>query len=407
MTINYVSPAQYGIWLTISSIISWLNFFDVGFGNGLRNKLAHSLAVGETDKARVYISTTYIALAIIASFTFIVFSITNSYINWRSVLNVTTEKEETLRLIMWVAVGCFCAQFVIQLINIILTATHQSARASFINLFGQICTLVAIYYCTNYQPASLLTLIIIVASSPLVALIIASIFLYRTSLSNLSPNFKLVNFRYANDLLTTGGVFFLIQIGVLILFQTNYIIISQLLGPEQVTIFSVCYKLFSVTIMIFNIIMLPLWSSFTDAYAKSDYSWLKGSLQNMRKLWLLFTGITIFILCCSTFLFKEWLGENVSVPLSLSICMTVYVLANLWHMLHVYILNGIGKIRLQLILVTVSALLNIPMAIFLGKNFGLVGIVGANAIFFVCLGITYSVQCERIIQGNATGIWNK
>ena len=41
LTINYVNPSQYGIWLTLSSIIAWFSFFDVGFGNGLRNRLVY------------------------------------------------------------------------------------------------------------------------------------------------------------------------------------------------------------------------------------------------------------------------------------------------------------------------------------------------------------------------------
>jgi O-antigen/teichoic acid export membrane protein len=407
MTINYVSPAQYGIWLTISSIIGWLSFFDVGLGNGLRNELAHSLATGETEKARVFVSTTYVALALIAGSILILFSVANPYINWSSILNVTTEKEETLRLVIWVAVSCFCVQFVIQLINTILAATHQSANASFITFFGQLFTLATIYYCTQYVRGSLLTLVAIVASTPVIALFVATFILFRNKLHTLSPSFRLVNFSYARNLLNTGGVFFFIQIGALVLFQTNYIIISQILGPEQVTTFSVCYKLFSVTIMVFTIIMTPLWSSFTDAYAKSDFNWLRSSIQKMRKLWLLFSAITLLILCCSQYIFENWLGKGITVPWSLSICMTVYVIAYIWQMLHVYLLNGISKIRLQLILVTISALLNIPIAVLLGKRFGLAGIVSANTIFFVVMGIIFSIQCEKIIQQRATEIWNK
>ena len=43
LTIHYVNPTQYGIWLTLSSIIGWFAFFDIGFGNGLRNKFAEEI----------------------------------------------------------------------------------------------------------------------------------------------------------------------------------------------------------------------------------------------------------------------------------------------------------------------------------------------------------------------------
>ena len=38
ITLGYVSSELYGIWLTLSSIMLWLNFFDVGFTLGLKNK---------------------------------------------------------------------------------------------------------------------------------------------------------------------------------------------------------------------------------------------------------------------------------------------------------------------------------------------------------------------------------
>ncbi|NID12281.1 lipopolysaccharide biosynthesis protein [Fibrivirga algicola] len=407
MTIDYVSPAQYGVWLTISSIIGWLNFFDVGLGNGLKNKLTQSTALGETEQARMYISTTYAALIGIAALTFFLFMAANRYVNWGKLLNVSGANAEGLESVMLMALGCFCVQFVAQLINTILTATHQSASASYITFFGQLCSVIAIYVCKQYLPGSLFTLVCIIASTPVIALAVGSFLFFRHKLQHLAPSWKLVNMTYARGLLNAGGKFFLIQIGALVLFQTNYILISQLLGPEQVTVYSVCYKLFSVVIMIFTIIVTPMWSSFADAYAKGDFEWLTGSLQKMRKVWLLFSLATLAILSASPMLFTEWIGKSVSVPWTLSICMTVYVIAYIWQMMHVYFLNGIGKIQLQLILVTVSAILNIPVCILLGKSFGLVGIVATSTILFTVMGIIFSIQCQKICTSKANKVWGK
>ena len=44
LTIGYINPTRYGIWLTLSSIVAWLSYFDIGFGHGLRNKFAEALA---------------------------------------------------------------------------------------------------------------------------------------------------------------------------------------------------------------------------------------------------------------------------------------------------------------------------------------------------------------------------
>jgi len=76
--------------------------------------------------------------------------------------------------------------------------------------------------------------------------------------------------------LSLGEIFFFIKIGGILLFQTDNIIIIRLFGPEKVTTFNIAYKLFSVIIMGFAIIMTPFWSAFTDAYAKQDFEWIKS-----------------------------------------------------------------------------------------------------------------------------------
>src|SRR4029079_7746068 len=40
LTIDYLNPSRYGIWLTLSSIVGWFVFFNVGLTQGLRNRFA-------------------------------------------------------------------------------------------------------------------------------------------------------------------------------------------------------------------------------------------------------------------------------------------------------------------------------------------------------------------------------
>ena len=66
IVLNYLDETRYGIWLTLSSLVMWFNFFDVGLGHGLRNKLAESQTKGEESLSRKYVSTTYAGLVIIS-----------------------------------------------------------------------------------------------------------------------------------------------------------------------------------------------------------------------------------------------------------------------------------------------------------------------------------------------------
>ena len=73
MTIHYVSKTQYGIWITLSSIVGWIGFFDIGLGNGLRNKFAEAVAKKKYKLAKIYVSTTYAVVSIIIGIVLSVF----------------------------------------------------------------------------------------------------------------------------------------------------------------------------------------------------------------------------------------------------------------------------------------------------------------------------------------------
>lgn len=406
LTIQYVNPTQYGIWLTLSSIIAWFSFFDVGLGNGLKNKLTAAIALNKYDDARIYVSTTYAVLILISFAIFIVFWILNPYINWGKILNVKNTADLSLNHLVFILFAFFCIQFVVQTINTVLNANHATSKASLLNLISQVVSIVAIYILTKSTQGSLINLIIVLAGIPILTFIGASFLLYNGSYKQFSPHIKFVQFKYAKDLLSVGGVFFIIQIGALVLFQTDNIVITQIFGPKEVTTFNIAYKLFSTVTMIFTIIITPFWSGFTEAYIKKDFDWIKDIVSKMKKLWLILSLFTIALLICSPFLYRLWIGKNIEIPSNLSIVMALSVIASIWQTIHVFLLNGINKIRLQLYLVVISSIVNIPMAIFFGKKIGVAGVTLSNAILFIIMGIIFSIQTKKILNNTATGIFN-
>ena len=304
MTINYVNPTQYGIWLTLSSVISWFSFFDVGLGNGLKNKVAQANALKDYTQARIYISTTYAILAIISSSVFILFYCLNHFINWSRILNTPDFNGGALNHLALIVFGLFCIQFVAQIINVILTSLHEPARVSLMNVVGQICVIIVICILARNTRGSLNYLVFVLGGIPVFVQTLTSIIYFKTSYKHVAPSIKLINFKYGREILSLGGIFFIIQIGALLLFETDNILITQLFGPGSVTTFNVAYKLFSMVIMIFSVIITPFWSAFTDAATKGDMAWIRRVLTKMEKYWLLLCVFTLVILFASPLIYK-------------------------------------------------------------------------------------------------------
>jgi O-antigen/teichoic acid export membrane protein len=407
MTISYINSIEYGIWITISSVVSWMSFFDIGLGNGLRNKLTNVVVAKDFEKAKIYISTTYATLMIIASVLFIFLYFLNPIIDWRHFLNIPDSVKEDIQMILLIVVGSFCIQFIVQIINTVLTAVHEPAIAGLIAFFGQLVLLITVFFLKIFVPASLTILVLVLTFVPIFIFIIASIFLYNSKLSEIKPGIKYVDFKYIKDILQVGGIFFIIQIGALVLFQTSNIIISKVLGPKSVTTFNVAYKLFSVVTMIFVIIMTPYWSAFTEAYAKRDYEWLKSSMNRLIKIWTIISLIIVpVIVLLSKFLFNIWVGNKVIIPMNLSISMGFFVISYTCLSLNCFFLNGVGKLKIQLILYIVVCIFNIPTSFYLGRHYGLIGIVWADIIFFTIMNTILWIQTNKVLNGKASGIWN-
>ena len=407
LTIHYVNTGRYGVWLTLSSVIAWLSFFDIGFGNGLRNKFAEAMASGQKELSRVYVSTTYAILAIIIALVFCLFLCINPFLHWPKILNATPDFAGEFTLLALVVVGSFCLQFILQLVNTLLISDQKPAQAGLLGLLGNTISLAIIFTLTVTTRGNLLYLGLALGFSPVLVLFLASLWLFNSTYKYFKPSWKFVRFSYAKDLMNLGVKFFIIQISAIVIFQTDSIIIAQLFGPKEVTPYNIAYKFQGLPIMVYSIIITPFWSAFTEAWAKKDTAWIKATIQKLQRIWLIFTGLTILQLVCAPFIYRIWLGDAVYIPYPLSASMALYSILLNWNSIYVQFLNGVGKIKFQLYIGILGMILIIPLTIYFGKVIGITGIILATCVMSV-LNTTWTyLQYKKLIENKATGIWNQ
>jgi O-antigen/teichoic acid export membrane protein len=407
ITIHYVNPTRYGIWLTLSSIVGWFSFFDIGLGNGLRNKFAEAIASGKPELARTYVSTTYAILAIIIAIVLLIFCCINPFLNWTKILNTPADMAHELSLLALIVFGFFCLQFVLRLITTIITANQQPAKASLFDFMGSLLSLSIIFILTKTTAGNLIYLGTVFSLTPVLVLTASSLWFYTHKYKQYAPSVKYVKFRFARDLMSLGIKFFIIQMAAVIFYQTSNLIIAHLFGPEQVTPYNIAYKYFGVITMAFSMIMVPLWSAFTEAWIKKDLSWIKNTINKLILIWGLIAFGVIIMFVSSGFIYRMWVGKEIKVPISVSAVMAIYVIINGWCGIFSQFLNGVGKIKLQLYIGILGAVINIPLAIFLGKNLGIYGVLLSTVFLSAVSAFSSPIQYMKIINSKATGIWNK
>lgn len=406
LTLSYLNKYEYGVWLTLSSVLSWIYILDIGLGNGLRNKLTEAITLNDWKLAKIYVSTTFYSLTFIIFIIYIVFLKTHQWLDWNVILNTDSLKVNNINSIVSIVFAFFCASFVLKTIGNIYMAYQQPAVNDLLLFLGNLVSLILVYICTLIYPGSLKKVAILFSASPVLVYLVAFPITF-LRYKKIKPSFSFVRLEYLKHLMSLGGQFFIIQISSLIIFMTSNFIISQLFGPAQVTPFNIAFKYFSIVNMGFTIILTPLWSAVTDAYTQKDMNWIRNIFKKIIALWMVSVGITIIMIAISSFIYRLWVGSEIIIPVILSITCGIYVTIANWNNIFAYMLNGIGKIRLQLYSSIVSGMLFFPLAYYFGKRLGITGIMVAMCCCLFISSIWLPVQFWKILSGKATGIWNR
>ena len=300
LTINYINPSRYGIWLTLSSIVGWFGFFDIGLSHGLRNKFAEARAKNDDELAQIYVSTTYAILGIIFFFAWLLFLIANHFLNWAHILKISETMQSEISVLAIIVFTYFCLQIVLKIITTLISANQQPARASLIDVLGQIFSLIFILILVKTTKGSLILLGIALCLSPLIVLAGANLIYFTGTFKKYRPRFSKIKFNYAKSLFNLGMIFFIIQVAGLIQFETANIIIARNFGTAEVTSYNIVYKYFGILNMLFVIFIAPFWSASTEAYIKNDFNWIKKGIKKYNQL-----NILMLILGLVMLLFSE------------------------------------------------------------------------------------------------------
>lgn len=408
ITLSYINVSQYGIWITMSSLIVWLGFFDIGLTQGLRNKFAEAVAVGDDNLAQIYVSTTYAILFIICSILWIIFLIINPYLNWSSILKLPAGMNNEVSIVAFVVFSYFCLQFVLRVITTLLTANQQPSIESLVNVSGQLISLIFIIILSKTTHGSLIKLSIAFCIAPVLVLVTATLFYFRTSYKKYRPLLSKIKFRYSKGLFNLGLIFFVIQIAGIVQYETANIIIARNFSTSDVTSYNIVYKYFGILSMVFSIFVTPFWSASTEAFLKNDMGWIKGSIRKYKYLNLLLLAAGIVMLAFSQNIYNLWLGKGkVSISFYLSMWGLIYFAMTMFVSKYVFFLNGINALRIQFIACLISPLIYIGAALLLINYYHM----GPYALFIASIICNFNgiilapLQYHMIVNKNKRGIW--
>lgn len=407
VTIGYLDNEVYGVWLTITSVMFWINTMDIGLGNGMRNYLAEALSKGNYALGRRYISTTLLLLSLLAMTMGIIALVPFASIDFNHFFNTQALSNQGLRDALGIAVAFTLLHFVVKNIGMVFVAMQKYALNDLLSVMGNLLALGIVYLCTKYTTPSLLYVVLAYTATPAAIYLLAAIPLY-AQYPQLRPSLHSFDRSLSKQIVGKGLGFFLIQMSsCLVIFGAGNLFITQYCGPQAVTTYNVAYKYFNLLVIAYTIVLAPMWNAYTDAYVKGDMAWIGTNFGRALKLWALTLVGGVGMLMLAQLFYHLWVGDKVEVPFSISLCTLGYVSMFNLNNCVTYLLNGLNKIRVQIITSLVFTALYVLAVMLMGGSLGVEGIVGCMATSYALMALVHLYQCRLIILGKAKGIWNK
>lgn len=365
IVLNFLGVEKYGIWSTILTILSWISYFDIGIGNGLRNKLTVAISKNDKDGCKTLVSSAYAFIATIITAVIVAFGIAANFINWHRIFGVT-DINENLDAIITLAVTFVGLNFILSLCKNVLYAYQKAAYVSLMELMTQIINLLGALVLSKITAANLFGMTAVYGLSMLFVNIIASIVLYH-KYPDTTPSRKSINLSAGKDLANLGLKFFIVQICALVLFTTDSLIISMLYGASDVTPYSTVNKLFNAVSSAYTSFLAPIWSIATKDKTEGNYRHLSTIIKKLNLLMIPFMLCSILLAVIFKPLSAWWLGQNLNYTNGLIIWGCLYSCLTMWCNTYANIANGLELMKPSIIIAVVQAIINIPMSLFLAE----------------------------------------
>lgn len=393
-----------GIWFTLLSMLTWIFNFDLGIGNGLRNKLVKHIEKNNNIEIKKYVSSAYFSIFIVVIIIGVVGSIIIPLVDWANFFNINSNviNNSCFEKVILVILFGLLIQFLLKLVNSIFYAFQKAYIPGLLNFISELALLIVIIFLDNTYAIDLKFKIIAVAYSlcMVIPLFVANIIMFFTKLKDSKPSIKFFSKKYAKSILYIGGLFFWVQIMYMLIVNTNEYLITWFVGPKYVVDYQIYNKIFSLIGTLFTLFLTPMWSMITKAIVSKDYVWVKKLYNRLKRITLIVIIFEILLIPFFQIILNIWLGNNtINVNYMYTLLFAILGSLLIWNGVISTIVNGMGKLKVQFICLTAGVILNIPLAyIFCNVLNSWIGVVIANILSFIPYCIIQPIYIEKYLK---------
>ncbi len=384
LTIRYLGPERYGVWVTVISTTTWVALLEFGVTDTLTNTISASHASGDRDTAARHTTN---ALLITLSFAFLLFTVGAlawPHIQWTWFFTASdTVSSAEIRQTAAIAGTLILFAPTCNIGTRILSGYQQTYAANLVTAAGAVVSMTGLLTGIWLRAPMPILFLCTMAFIPLSGM---GTLVWVTVIGKpwLRPRIRYLNIALTSQLLSTGAPYFLIQIAGIVVFSTDNIVVGHFLGASQVTRYSVAMSLVMYAQLVPSFLSPSLWASYAEANARGDQAWIRRTYRwTMRSSMVFICAVLLLVAAFGRPVIRVWAGQA-AVPsewLLLTLCAWAIILGAT--MMQSCLLGAVGRTKVQGTVSVISAVMNLILSILFVPRIGAVGAVLGTLLSYV------------------------
>ena len=391
LTVHYLGAERYGIWLTISSLITWMAMTDFGIGGqALVNAIAGADGKDNRLLAREYAAAAFWSLFLISTVLGVAFLAGFNHVPWKAVFRVSNAVNSAeLNQACGLTLAFFVLSFPLNMLNSVYSAYQDGFVSNLWAIAGNLSALLGLLYVTQLH-GGLPQLVIALCGTRLLVTATSAIYMFGHRYPWLAPWPSYVRVIRIKRLLSLGSKYMVTQLAGLSMNQSQPIMITQILGPSYVVVFVVLQRLLNIPLTLLYMALTPLIPAYSEARARDDFRWIRGALKASVLLSSAIGLVMTLVLGLSAkAIIRIWAGPAAVPASGLIVAVAVYILLAVMATPIGQVLSGLEEVAVLAVANGLCALLTLVLGIFFLKIGGLSGLGWAMAVAYLvtCLPI--------------------
>ncbi len=402
LTVRYLGKLEYGIWVTISTSVVMLATLDLGIANTLTNFISQAYAEEDERLAQHYFATALWVTVGVSILLGAIGTLVLPRINWASLFRLADPAiADQARRSVFIAFAFFLISLPLDLAKKVLSGYQEVHLANYFAALTSVLTLIAIVAVVIVR-GSLVELTAAYCAAVLAGGVLLNLWLFLRHRPGLLPSPRAVRGSVTRDLFGEGVMFFVLQISGLIVFNSDNLVITHFLGAAEVTPYSIAWRLCGYASMFQAMIVPSLWPAFSEAYHRSDLSWVRKTYRRVMVASL--AAVAFVALLIGLFgrpIIRIWAGPT-AVPESVLLwTMSAWVVLLSYTVNQAMLLAATRRIQLQAVTAVVAAIVNLVLSIILVQRIGALGVlVGTITSYVLFVWAPQGYEIRRVLRGD-------